>query len=288
MAFAALLSGALCIAFAPIWVRLSELAPTATAFYRMFLSLPLFLLWIRIEGRNASQETRLLPRPQRTWLLLSGIFFAGDLAVWHWSITYTSVANATLLANFTPIFVTAAAWFFLGERITLQFIAGLGLALFGAGLLVHAGSGLGGNNLLGDVLALTAAVLYAGYLISLKEVRRRLSTAVLMGTSSLISCLALLAITLISGENLMPASFKGWLILLALAGVSQVGGQGLIAFGLAYLPASFSSVSLLLQPVAAAGLAWLILGEAMRPLQGLGGVIVITGILLARKSGQMP
>jgi drug/metabolite transporter (DMT)-like permease len=67
------------------------------------------------------------------------------------------------------------------------------------------------------------------------------------------------------------------------AWVSQVLGQGLIAFGMARLPASFSSVSLLVQPAAAAFLAWLLLGEALTGWQLVGGAGVVAGILLARR-----
>jgi drug/metabolite transporter (DMT)-like permease len=71
-------------------------------------------------------------------------------------------------------------------------------------------------------------------------------------------------------------------VLVGLALVSQVAGQGLIAWGMAHLPASFSSVSLLLQPVAAAVFAWAILGEAFGALQALGGAVVLAGIVACR------
>ncbi len=248
----------------------------------MFLALPLFALWMGLEKRGLRSQILPLGRKQGVWLLLSGLFFAGDLTVWHWSIKYTSVANATLLANFSPIFVTAAAWFFFKERVSSQFLLGMAAALGGAALLVQ--GDLSTKHLMGDALALSAAVLYAGYLITLKELRQYMSTASLMGISSLISCLALLLISVLAGENLIAATLQGWMILLAMALISQFAGQGLIAYGLAYLPASLSSVSLLLQPVGATALAWVILGESMSWLQGLGGIIVLLGIFLAQRS----
>jgi drug/metabolite transporter (DMT)-like permease len=72
-------------------------------------------------------------------------------------------------------------------------------------------------------------------------------------------------------------------MLIGLALVSHAAGQGLIAYALASLPAAFSSVSLLFQPVMAALFAWLLLSEALVPLQMLGGVIVLAGIYLARR-----
>jgi drug/metabolite transporter (DMT)-like permease len=202
--------------------------------------------------------------------------------VWHWSIAYTSVENATLLANLAPVVVTAYAWVVLKERVGPRFLLGLLFALAGAGLLVRASLGVGGQHLLGDLLGVITAFFYAGYLLTVKELRRYLPTARLMGASSLVTCLALLVLTLLSRDSFRPGSLRGWLVLIALAWFGQVLGQGLIAFGLKRLPASFSSVTLLVQPAAAGLLAWLILGESLSWWQALGGVAVIAGILLAR------
>ncbi len=93
----------------------------------------------------------------------------------------------------------------------------------------------------------------------------------------------LLPVALLSGEELFTSTFYGWAVLLGIALVSHIGGQGLIAYALVHLPAAFSSVSLLVQPVAAAALAWAILGEALGAWQGLGGAVVLAGIVLARR-----
>jgi drug/metabolite transporter (DMT)-like permease len=282
LAFSALITGALCIAFAPIFVRLSELPPTATAFYRMLLALPLFSLLILREKPETRKSIKELSRMQLIWLGLSGFLFAADLAVWHWSITYTSVTNATLFGNFAPIFVTLAAWRFLKERITWQFITGMILALAGASFLMRASLDLGSTRLLGDLLGIVTAMFYSGYIIAIKVLRQSIRTPTLMGYSTLTASLVLFLFTVLAGEPLWPSSPSGWLNLLSLAWISQVGGQGLIAYALAHLPVSFSSVSLLVQPVAAAVLAWIILGEALTWWQGLGGLVVLFGIILAR------
>jgi drug/metabolite transporter (DMT)-like permease len=91
----------------------------------------------------------------------------------------------------------------------------------------------------------------------------------------------LLPVALISGERFLPASAAGWLPLVGLALIAQVGGQGLIAYAMAHLPATFSSVGLLLQPVVAATLAWIVLAEALTALAIAGGVLVLVGIRVA-------
>lgn len=292
LALVALVSGALCIAFAPIFVRISELEPTATAFYRMALALPLFVVWADLQARGEARVVATRPvertRPSRrqlTLLLVSGLFFAADLICWHWSIAYTSVTNATFLANLAPLVVTVVAWL-LGERITRTFALGLAVAMAGALLLVRASLDLGGDNLFGDLLAMMTAFFYAGYILTVKDLRRTMGTARLMGWSTAVTSVVLLAATALAGESLRPATVAGWLVLIGLAWISQVAGQGLITFGLAKLPASFSSVSLLIQPVAAALLAWALLGEALLWWQVAGGAAVLAGIMIARRGSR--
>ncbi len=283
----ALFGGAVGIAFAPIFVRLSQVGPTATAFWRLTLALPFLWLWTFLEGRGADQ-----PRRPSSWsdyrrLVVAGLFFAGDLGIWHWSINYTSVANATLLINFAPIFVTLGAWFLLGQRVSRIFLLGLVAALVGTTLIVGASFNLSIQNLLGDALGLVAAVFYAGYILSVTHLRRDFSVATILSWAGVVACTVLLPVTLLSGERVFPFSPQGWVVFVALALVSHIGGQGLIAFALAHLPAAFSSVSLLLQPVMATIFAWFILDEVVGPWQALGGALVLLGILIARRESRL-
>jgi drug/metabolite transporter (DMT)-like permease len=125
---------------------------------------------------------------------------------------------------------------------------------------------------------------YAAYLLAVKALRdRKHSTLSVMAVTSTITAAILLPVALASGETMLPRSASGWAVLAGLALVSHAAGQGLIAFALAHLPAAFSSVSLLFQPVMAALFAWMILAEPLVPLQVLGGCIVLAGIYLARR-----
>jgi len=285
-ALAALVLGALGIALAPIFVRVSELGPTATAFWRLFLALPLLWLWMALSDRRAGTSSRPAGRREALALVVSGLFFAGDLALWHWSIGLTTVANSTLLVNVAPVFVALGGWMLFQERFSAAFLLGMATAILGAVLLVGGSPELGSRQLLGDGLAVLAAVSYAGYILSVSRLRSRFSTAAVMAYSSLVTCVALLPVALISGEALVATTAFGWATLLGIAFVSQVGGQGMIAYALAHLPAAFSSVALLLQPVAAALLAWVLLGEPVGLWQALGGAVVLAGIVLARSGSR--
>ena len=134
------------------------------------------------------------------------------------------------------------------------------------------------------MLGILTAVFYAAYILTVKQVRRTIATGTLMFWSAIISAAALLPIAVISGEGLIAHSLYGWTILVGLALLSHCGGQGLIAYALAHLPASFSSLTLLLQPVVAAFLAWMVLAEPLGGLQAAGGSVVLAGILLASRS----
>ena len=286
IALGALFGGAAGIAFAPIFVRLSELGPSATAFWRLTLALPVLWLWMRIEGRGLGAPRQRSSFTDYRRLIVAGLFFAADLAVWHWSITLTSVANATLLANFAPIFVTLGAWLWFGQRFSLAFILGMATALAGATILIGTSLHLSLRHLLGDVLGLVTAVFYAGYILAVKELRDDFSSATILMWSGVASAMALLPISLLSGEGLVAFTAEGWAVLLGLALISQVGGQGLITYALAHLPAAFSSVGLLLQPAIAALLAWIILSEPLGLWQAVGGAIVLAGIVLARRESR--
>jgi len=279
-ALLALFAGATCIALSPIWVRIAEVGPTASAFWRVALAVPLlWVLWPLAPRRSNG----LLAGDWRL-LAAAGLAFAGDLAFWHWSIKFTSVANSTLLANLASIFVTLAVWLIWKQKPTGTFLAGLVAALLGVGLLVHTSLDFSPTGLLGDALGVVTAIFYAWYLLSVKGIRDRgAATLHLMALTTTLTAVLLLPVALVSGESLLPQTWTGWLTLLGLAWISHSAGQGLIAYALAHLPAAFSSVSLLFQPVMAAVFAWVLLAEPLVALQVVGGVVVLAGIWLARR-----
>ena len=179
----------------------------------------------------------------------------------------TSVANSALLVNLAPVFVTLAGWLLWRRAVTRMFIVAMVIAIVGMVVLVGPNFAVGGTKLLGDALAALAAVSYAGYLLSIKVARdAKASTAKLMAWSTTITAVVLLPIALVSPQPFLPESAYGWAVLVGLAIVTQILGQGLIAYAFAHLPASLSSLSLLIQPATAVIFAWILFDEAMTPL----------------------
>ena len=275
----ALVGGAIAIGFAPIFVRWSEVGLNATAFWRLALSLPVFWLLCR-RGGNAA-----IPLRSYGLLTIAGVFFGLDLIFWHTSIALTSVANATLLANLTPIAVVLFYWLVMKRRPASRFLLGAALALSGAtGLALGGASPAGdGSGLVGDLYGVMTAVVYAGYLLAVERARTSVRGLQVALTSSAVAMVITGGVALASGEIFWPASGSGWAVVAALALLCHVLGQGGIIWALGQLPASLSSVVILVQPVVAAGLGWLWLGESLGPVDILFAALVLGGILICRR-----
>lgn len=277
LAFACLVLGAIAMGASPLFVRWADVGPYASAFWRTFLALPFLWAWARFEGNGKGSG----PRIDRA-VVLAGLFFTGDLFFWHLAILGTTVANATFLATTAPIWVALGAWIVLSESIGPRILVGLLLCLAGGVALVGESYGFMPQRLPGDLFGAATAVFFGLYVLAVRAARTRHGAAELMFLSTAISALCLFAIALIAEPHIMPRSMQGAAALLALALISQVAGQGLIAVALGTLPATFSALVIFLEAIAAAAFGWLLLGEALGAAQMLGGVLILLGIWIAR------
>ncbi|WP_296503240.1 DMT family transporter [Phenylobacterium sp.] len=274
-----LLAGACIIGLAPILVRLGEAGPSAIGFWRMIFALPLLALIARRESGGVGPTG---------WILgLAGVAFALDLAFWHYGIALTSVAKATILSNLTPVIVTGVAWLVFREKVRPLFLTAVALAVGGACLMTLARDpGLPGvNPPLGDAFSAMTAVWYALYFLAVQRARQTRGAAQVMFWSSLTAAPLLLAASATLGERFLPATPVGWAACVGL-GIVHATGQGAIAWALGRLPASVTSVVVLVQPVVAAVLGWLLFGEVFGPGQMLGGAIALTGVVLAQRAAR--
>jgi len=103
-----------------------------------------------------------------------------------------------------------------------------------------------------------------------------------MFASTAITAACLFVIAFVFEPRILPQSTQGLMTLLALAIISQVGGQGLMAVALGTLPATFSALVIFLEAIAAASFGWLLLNETLGLWQALGGVLILFGIYVAR------
>lgn len=271
-----LLIAACVLGLAPILVRLTETGPAAAGFWRFLFALPLLTIL-------AAREPGGIATPSK-WALLAGLFFALDLSFWHYGIVMTSVANATVLCNLTPVVVTLFGWFVLKERPHRLFLVALALAMGGAfAMAAGADGGQGTNPPLGDIFSLSVAVWYSGYFLAVKAARRTAGAMRVTFWATLLGAPLLLIVALALGEDIIPAGPAGWAACIAM-GVMHVFGQGGVAWALGKLPASVTAVTILIQPVVAGLLGWWIFGETLTPIQALGGALVLGAIVMAQRS----
>jgi drug/metabolite transporter (DMT)-like permease len=270
----------LAISFTPVLFRLSEVGPSATAFYRTALALPIILGWMLVERRR-QPAAMLAPRDALT-LVIGGVVFAINIVNYAWAVHLTAVANASLLSNLSPLFVTLGSFLFLRERVTRGFLLAMLAAIAGVAILASDRLAIGDDELLGDGIALLSAMSFAAYLVIIGKLRLRVGPGTVMLWTGIVTALVLLGVSVASGEAMVPVSPRGWAVLVALAVFSYAIGQGLLTVALAELGAAFSSVALLCLPVSAALLGWVVLGEALSVTQGVGGAIILASILGAR------
>jgi drug/metabolite transporter (DMT)-like permease len=185
---------------------------------------------------------------------------------------------------------------FLKERITRWVIIGLVVALCGAVIV-----GIGGicgflegqltcqglnhlwsrNNLTGNLLALMGALLSGSYLMVGRSVRNKLSlpiyTAIVYGIASIV----LILLVLLNRSQVGGYSPSSYIWIVALALIPQVVGHSAFNWALKYLSAAYVSIALLGEPIGSVILAALFLKETPGILEIIGGVLILSGIILA-------
>ena len=267
-----------------VLVRLSDVGPSGTGFWRMGIAFP--ILWLWMAGGDRGRATRQPSFSDFRLIALIAATAAAGTAVWNWSLQFTSVANATLLTNLLPIFVVLGGRLFLGHRFTGTFLVGMAVALTGAVILMGESVRFGLAQLLGDVMALLSAAIWGVYFLVLWLLRTRIVTEPAITWTTLGTAIFLFPIAALTEDTLLPHTLAGWAVVLALALFNQAVGHTMLTHALARLPAAMSAVGYLVVPALAAGLAWVVLDEPVGPWQALGAAIVLAGIVLARRGSR--
>ena len=270
------------IGLAPIGLRLGldDLGPQAIAFWRFAFAVPVLFLIALVVNRR-------LPAKPNKFIIIAGACFASQIALWHWSLTMTTVANATFIVNIGNICVGLTAWVFLKERPSATWLIAVLIAIAGAAALSLGGAEGGKVDLRGDVLAFAAAILVSCYVVAAKVARRSLSGIEAIFWLTFVEMLVAAIIVLAFREQFFPASLDGLLVPLFLALVVHIGGQGLIIIGLGHTPAALAGILIVVQPVVAAAISWQLFNEPLAPLQAGGGFLILLGILISQR-GRRP
>ena len=274
-----MITGSACLAFGPSLVRLADVGPLASAFWRQSLAVPflLALAFVRPGGAPfAGGSARIV-----LLAALAGAAFAADLSVWHLGIMRTTLANATLLANAATFLLPLYGLFVLGQRLNAPQWWALASAAAGTALLLGRSAELSPQHLVGDLLCLAAAVFYTVYLVAIEKVRGSLQAMPALALATLASAVALapLAAAQMFGGAFWP---QDWTPILALALGSQVAGQGLIVYAVRHLSPLVIGLALLVQPAISAAVGAWRFGEVPGPWEIAGALMVAAALLIAR------
>jgi drug/metabolite transporter (DMT)-like permease len=284
LAYGALLLTISGIAWSAILIRWAGVPGPSSAFYRVFIAglvlVPWWILWRRSIG--APRQAGALSRRAVLLALAGGALFALDLAFYNTAVMWTTATEATLLGNNSPIFVGIGSWLLFRQPPPRSFWAGLSLALAGA-IVVLAGNFSAAarfGDLYGNLLALGAAVFFAGYLLATERVREELDTLTFSTIAIVGSVLTLIVVCVALGAPLSGFSTRTWGALLGLGLVSQLAAYFALVYALGHLPATITSVGLLAQVPLTALLAAALLGERLSVRQLGGSALVLAGIYI--------
>ncbi|KQT54451.1 permease [Aureimonas sp. Leaf454] len=284
-ALALLVLGALAMGISPVFVRHSDVGPFVSAFWRVALGLPVLALWAVLERPVARPKGQSMPYGA---VALAGLFFTADLFFWHLAIVNTSIANATFFACLAPVWVAILSPITLGEAVARSTLVGLAICVLGAGLLIFHSSGPGDSRLIGDLYGIATSFFFGLYFLAARRARGSIAAGAMTLSSTVVTTAGLFLIALFSGEVFVPGTLSGAANLLALGVVSHAGGQGLLAMALGVLSASFSSLVIFIEAIAAALFAWAFAGESIDAMQIAGGLLVLAGVYVARPRAERP
>lgn len=282
LAIIAAIIGSSCIALSPLFVRLSEVGSTATAFFRFFFALPLVWTWMIFEKTPEPRTPR--TRHDYYLMILAGVFLGLDISLWHLSMLKTSVVNAILLNGMTPVIVAFMAWILFKEKITAPLFFGIILALGGSFLLVSGKHSGGHSTVEGDLYAAASAFFYAGFMICVKILRKTFSTPTILFWVTLAGMYVLGLNAQLMQETMIPVTVQGWLLLFSLTLVVHILGGGLLNYSMGHLSATISSLTILVGPFVAGIIGWLVFNETLSWQQFVGGIIIMLGIILSRQT----
>jgi drug/metabolite transporter (DMT)-like permease len=278
-AYLFLLLGVFCIAWSAIFVKMAHAPALTSGFYRYFFCfLGLLPIWIYKKIKIPNQRTLL-------WIILAALFFVCDMGLWNLSILQTSASVSTLLANNASIFVGLGSLFFFKKILPRIYWIGLFVATMGIFLVAGRDFMDNPNIGMGHLMAIGAAVFYAGYLLITQQVRESIDVVNFMGWSLVFCIFFCYLICWQQGVQMLNFDNRTWFAFISSGLICHLIGWLSINYALGFLPAAIVSPTLLIQPVLTSIISFFLLHEILRTEQIVGGFIVILGVYLVNRKG---
>ncbi len=265
-----------------IFVRLSDLGPITTGFYRILFALPLLAIWMVWE-KEQKISLNLIPKKDLRGLFAAGLFFALDLALWNWSIDFTTIVNSTLFNNTAAFFVPLIMWLLYRQKQSALFFLAVLICFIGCICLLADSISINLKSVWGDIVALLSGIMVALYLIVLKRIRENITTGYLMFWTGLFSLLCLGVFAIMLGESFWPLTVKDAISIFGQAIIVHVLGQSLLAFSLGKVPTNYVALILFLAPATAGVLGWIVYAESLSLMKITGILLIVVSIITVKR-----
>lgn len=268
--------GVVGVSLSAIFVKYSSAPSLVTATYRLAWTVAIL---IPLSLKKSLPEIKRFTKEEVFAAIAAGILFALHFTLWFESLKHTTIASSTVLVDTDVIFAAIGFCIFMHGRIPKKGIIAIGVTVCGGVITALAGGGEGTSSFFGNMLALSAAVLIAGYTLIGRYARSRniSTTAYTLITYS--SCLVtLLIFDFATGTPITGYGIKEILIGLGLAVFCNLLGHSIVSWSLKYLTPAYVSAVKLCEPVFSTILGVLIFREIPNAMQVLGAAIIIGGV----------
>lgn len=279
---AALLLAVLSVSSSAILIRSSSMDPLLIAGYRtLFASLILAPFAITLQRADLARiDVRMMRR-----LVGAGLFLAAHFGLWPASLGYTTVATSVVLVSTHPIFVGLIESVRARRRPSTMVLGGMVLAILGGIMIAGSDLRLGSTQLVGDLLALGAALAMVGYLTLGRSTRQHLGFLSYSAAVYAVCAMTLLGISFVLTGQIGILDRNEAALLLSLAVIPTIGGHTVFNWTLRRLPTTVVSTAFLGEPLGASVLAWLVLDEIPSTAAIAGGLAILVGLFLTVRHG---
>jgi drug/metabolite transporter (DMT)-like permease len=276
--------------FTAVKVALRSMEPLAFNAVRFTLATIVTFVVLAWQARATGRPELTRPPARRDFLVIALISFMGNSVyqvLFIQGMARTSPGNASLIMATAPIWVAILGFLLRIERINRLMFGGILLSFAGIVLLVMGGGNvaLGSANVVGDLLILGCAVLWAVYTVASKPLLTRVSPLSMTAWSMLAGTIPLIlfAIPDLQKQDWSAVEPIAWASLFYSAVLSVAVGYVIWYASVQRVGNARTAVYSNLTPVVAILFAWATLGATLAPVQLLGGAIVLVGLVVTRR-----
>jgi drug/metabolite transporter (DMT)-like permease len=275
---AALVGGIFAVSTGAIFARLAEAPALVTAAYRVTIAVLVLAPFCIVLSRHA-----LLAMTRRQFAMgaAAGTFLALHFATWIASLDYTSVANSVVLVNTNPLWVGLLSPVVTGERVHRLTAVGIGLSLLGGCLIGYGDMTTDSGALRGDLLAVAGGMCAAAYLMLGRNLRKQLPVSAYVLVCYGCAAVVLWLMVALFRQPVTGFSTGTWGAFLGMALIAQVIGHTSYNWALGWVTPGLVAVSLLGEPVCASIMAYFLFDEGITVLKLLGGLVILSAIILS-------